>query len=131
MSALLDFVHERLAEERQLIGRHRLLWQRLTAPERRGEPIQPGDSDGPTFAALELLGLDPFRWATAVAHLEAVVDLHGPDSKRDTARCWTCAREFWPCQEIRVWAARWRSHPRYRPEWTPTDVVLHFVGETS
>lgn len=130
MSALLDFIHDRLTEERDLIGQHRRLWQRLSYLERTHEPVQPTDPDLPVYAALTRLGLDPFAWAGAVAHLEAVVDLHGPDSKRDTARCWTCARESWPCTEIRVWAARWRTHPHYRTEWLPTDVVLHFVGET-
>ncbi len=129
MSALLDFIHERLAEERELIGQHRRAWLRLTAPERREQPVQPGDDDGPAFLALQTLGLDPFHWATAVSHLEAVVDLHGPDSMRDTARCWTCVREFWPCTEVRVWAARWRSHPAFRAEWLP-DAALRFVGET-
>jgi hypothetical protein len=34
--------------------------------------------------------------------------------------CATC-REPYPCQSLRIAAAVYRDHPRYRPEWRPDD----------
>lgn len=130
MSAIVEFVRARLGEERELIGRYRQAWLRLTDPALSGNTApQPGDDDGPAFAALQLVGLNPFAWARAVDHLEAIVDRHGPDRLGDDAHCRVCLDEPWPCDEIKLWALRWRGHPAWRPEWTPqTTVVFH--GET-
>jgi hypothetical protein len=34
--------------------------------------------------------------------------------------CATC-QEPYPCQSLRIAAAVYREHPRYRPEWRPDD----------
>lgn len=130
MSAIREFVRVRLAEERELIGRYRQAWLRLTDPVLSGNTApQPGDDDGLAFAALQLVGLNPFAWARAVDHQAAIVDRHQPDTAHDNAACAVCTREPWPCDEIKLWALRWRAHPAWRPEWTPqTTVVFH--GET-
>jgi hypothetical protein len=130
MSALLDFIHERLAEERELIGQHRRSWLRLTDPTLSSNAApQASDDDAPAFTALATLGISPFTWARSIDHLQTIAERHGPNKASDDACCRVCLDETWPCDEAKLWAARWSGHPDFRPEWTPQTTVT-FHGET-